>query len=173
LWQPVEFARTVERVRPDLMSIGPLYKLTTSGKSDEEAARPLMSALEMIRAASGGAAMVLEAHSPHAVPGAKRRDLRPIGSSLWLRWPEYGFGLAPADGPFADETRLMDWVPWRGPRSERSWPEQFCQGVTWPWQAIDHAGAAPIPAVTVDAGEAVGAGLIPEQTFWDDQQIGT
>ncbi|MFI1840327.1 AAA family ATPase [Streptomyces olivaceoviridis] len=165
-------ARTVERVRPDLISIGPLYKLTTSGKSDEEAARPLMSALEMIRSASGGAAMVLEAHSPHAAPGVKRRDLRPIGSSLWLRWPEYGFGLAPADSAFADETRLMDWVPWRGPRSVRDWPAQFCQGVTWPWQAIQHVGNAPLPAVTIEVDEAVRRGLIPDQTFWDDQQIG-
>ncbi|MFP1630026.1 AAA family ATPase [Streptomyces sp. 5K101] len=82
-------ARTVERVRPDLISIGPLYKITTNGASDEEAARPLMSALEMIRTASNGAAMVLEAHSPHASMGKR------IDSSLWLRWPEFGFGLSP------------------------------------------------------------------------------
>ncbi|MFE0382180.1 AAA family ATPase [Streptomyces inhibens] len=150
-------ARTVERVQPDLISIGPLYKLTTNGASDEEAARPLMSALEMIRTASGGAAMVLEAHSPHASMG--KRDLRPIGSSLWLRWPEFGFGLSPASEPGADDLRLMNWVPWRGPRSERSWPEQFCEGVTWPWQAIDYAGNAPIPAYTLTAEQAAALGL--------------
>jgi replicative DNA helicase len=163
-------ARTVERVRPDLISIGPLYKLTTNGASDEEAARPLMSALEMVRTASNGAAMVLEAHSPHASMG--KRDLRPIGSSLWLRWPEFGFGLSPATGPGAEDLRLMDWVPWRGPRAQRTWPEQLCEGATWPWQAIQYAGNAPLPAATITVGEAEAAGLIPDQTFWDDKQLG-
>jgi replicative DNA helicase len=170
-------ARTVERTRPDLISIGPLYKLTTSGASDEEAARPLMSALEMIRTVSGGAAMILEAHSPHASMG--KRDLRPIGSSLWMRWPEFGFGLAESKEPGADALRLRDWVPWRGPRSERDWPEQFCEGVTWPWQAIQYAGNGPVGTLTVatvaedEAERAVAAGLVPDQPeFWDGQQIG-
>ncbi|MER6074253.1 hypothetical protein ABT187_36580 [Streptomyces sp. NPDC001817] len=108
-----------------------------------------MAALEMMRAVSNGAAMLLEAHAPHAAAGAKRRDLRPIGSSLWLRWPEFGFGLSPSDEPGAQALRLMDWVPRRGARSERNWPEQFCEGVTWPWQAIDYAGNAPIPGGTL------------------------
>ncbi|MFD7868095.1 AAA family ATPase [Streptomyces sp. NPDC059783] len=165
-------ARMVEQVRPDLISIGSLYKLTTNGKSDEEAARPVMAALEMIRAVSGGAAMILEAHAPHAQMG--KRDLRPIGSSLWMRWPEFGFGLAPADPakhPGAKELRLMDWVPWRGPRSERSWPEQFCQGVRWPWQAIQYAGNAPLGPVTVEAAQVPGQAQA-QDPFWDDVQTG-
>ncbi|MER7901351.1 DnaB-like helicase N-terminal domain-containing protein [Streptomyces sp. NPDC096046] len=165
-------ARRVERVKPDLIAIGPLYKLALGNPNEEETARGLMSALEMLRTVSGGAAMLIEAHSPHAAPGVKRRDLRPIGSSLWLRWPEFGFGLSPASDPGAEELRLMDWVPWRGSRSVRDWPEQFCEGVTWPWQAIQYRGNAPIPAGTITEEQAVAAGLIPEQTFWDDQQIG-
>jgi replicative DNA helicase len=166
-------ARRIERARPDLIVIGPLYKLTMTGNpNDEEVARVLMSALEMLRTVSGGAAMLIEAHSPHAAPGAKRRDLRPIGSSLWLRWPEFGFGLSPSTEVGAQELRLVDWVPWRGARSERVWPEQLCGGHPWPWTAIQHAGNAPIPAATIDEDQAVTAGLIPDQTFWDDQQIG-
>ncbi|MFD8741079.1 AAA family ATPase, partial [Streptomyces sp. NPDC059618] len=167
-------ARRVERVKPDLIAIGPLYKLALGNPNEEETARGLMSALEMLRTASGGAAMLIEAHSPHAAPGVKRRDLRPIGSSLWLRWPEFGFGLSPSTDPGADELRLMDWVPWRGSRSVRDWPAQLCQGVTWPWQAIQYRGNAPIPAITLTEEEearAVAAGLIPEQTFWDDKQL--
>lgn len=172
-------ARMVEKSRPDLISIGSLYKLTTNGKPDEEAARPVMAALEMVRKVSGGAAMILEAHAPHAHMG--KRDLRPIGSSLWLRWPEFGFGLAPADptkNPGAKALRLMDWVPWRGPRSERDWPEQFCQGARWPWQAIQYQGNAPIGTITLDtltAEQAAAAGLVPQpseqEPFWDDQQV--
>ncbi|MGW0191613.1 AAA family ATPase [Streptomyces sp. NPDC003362] len=165
-------ARRIERAQPDLIVIGPLYKLTLTGNpNDEEVARVLMSGLEMLRTVSGGAAMLIEAHSPHAVPGAKRRDLRPIGSSLWLRWPEFGFGLSPSSEVGAQELRLVDWVPWRGARSERVWPEQLCGGHPWPWTAIQHAGNAPLPAATIDENRAVAAGLIPDQVFWDDQQI--
>ncbi|MER7050555.1 DnaB-like helicase N-terminal domain-containing protein [Streptomyces jumonjinensis] len=152
--------RRVERESPDLIAIGPVYKLAAprSGESAEDSARALMSALEAVRVASGGAALLIEAHAPHGGPGG-RRDLRPIGSSLWLRWPEFGFGLSPAEGPGAETLRLMDWVPWRGPRSARSWPEQVCEGVTWPWQAIEHAGNAPVPALTVTDEQAAAAGI--------------
>nr|DAN96755.1 MAG TPA: replisome organizer [Caudoviricetes sp.] len=37
----------------------------------------------------------LEHHSPHAAPGMTQRSVRPIGSSLWLRWPEFGMGIRP------------------------------------------------------------------------------
>ncbi|MFF1360671.1 AAA family ATPase [Streptomyces sp. NPDC058297] len=142
-------ARRIERAAPDLIVIGPLYKLVMSGNpNDEETARVLMSALEMLRTVSKGAALLIEAHSPHAAPG-KRRDLRPIGSSLWLRWPEFGFGISPANEVGATDLRLMDWVPWRGARSERVWPEQFCEGHPWPWQAIDYTGNKPLPAMTI------------------------
>ncbi|MFJ7264977.1 DnaB-like helicase N-terminal domain-containing protein [Streptomyces globosus] len=178
LTQPADRAwllRLVERVRPDVIAIGPLYKLHAprAGEAAEDSARALMTALEAVRVASDGAALLIEAHSPHAAPGVKRRDMRPIGSSLWLRWPEYGFGLAPADGEGSQELRLMDWVPWRGPRSERDWPEQMCQGATWPWQAIQYTGNAPIPALTLTGEQAAAAGIaVPEpRQFWDDQQL--
>ncbi|MFD3518496.1 AAA family ATPase [Streptomyces sp. NPDC058657] len=142
-------ARRIEKAKPDLIVIGPLYKLVATGNpNDEETARILMSALEMLRTVSGGAAMIIEAHSPHAAAG-RVRDLRPVGSSLWLRWPEFGFGLSPSDEVGAQELRLMNWKPWRGPRSVRSWPEQMCEGPAWPWQSIDYVGNAPIPALTL------------------------
>ncbi|MFF3265336.1 AAA family ATPase [Streptomyces sp. NPDC002932] len=154
--------RRVEAEKPDLIAIGPIYKIANprSGESAEDAARALMTALEALRAASGAAALVIEAHSPHATPGGAR-DLRPIGSSLWLRWPEFGFGLSPAKGPRAQDLRLMNWTPWRGARSERSWPEQFCQGVTWPWQAVELAGNAPVGGITLTDEQV--AAMDPEQ----------
>ncbi|MBV7674361.1 AAA family ATPase [Streptomyces halstedii] len=178
LTQPVDRARLlrlVEAEAPDLIVIGPLYKLAAprAGEAAEDSARALMTALEAVRAASGGAALLIEAHSPHASQG--RRDLRPIGSSLWLRWPEFGFGLDPVSSrtePGAEELRLCDWTPWRGSRSERSWPARVCQGVSWPWQAVQYRGNEPMVFTVEDQG-VVPAGFVPEQPeFWDHEQIG-
>ncbi|MGW1075931.1 DnaB-like helicase N-terminal domain-containing protein [Streptomyces sp. NPDC002537] len=130
--------RIVERSQPDIIAIGPLYKLASGSPNDEETARVLMSSLEAVRAASNGAALLIEAHAPHRAPGTPHRDLRPIGSSLWMRWPEFGFALSPAapHGAGADGLGLTDWLPWRGARATREWPEQFMRGTTWPWAAV-------------------------------------
>jgi replicative DNA helicase len=145
--------RLVERNTPDMIAIGPLYKLAGGNPNDEEVARTLMSALESVRVASNGAAMLIEAHAPHRAGGERQRDYRPIGSSLWMRWPEFGFGLAPVSNKeiqFAEEEGLVRWHPWRGSRSERDWPEGFMRGASWPWQAAGPEGfqapPAPVPA---------------------------
>lgn len=155
--------RLVERNRPDMIAIGPLYKLASGNPNDEEVARELMSALEATRAASGGAAMLIEAHAPHRAGGERHRDFRPIGSSLWLRWPEFGFGLAPVSNKevdFAEEEGLVRWLPWRGSRSDRDWPEQFMRGATWPWQSVTMDEFREPAPITVD----VPAQVSDEQT---------
>ncbi|MDX3698125.1 hypothetical protein PV726_49995 [Streptomyces europaeiscabiei] len=43
--------------------------------------------------------------------------------------------------------------------------------MTWPWQAIQYRHNAPIPGPTLTEEQAVAAGLILEQTFWDDKQL--
>ncbi|MGW7639535.1 DnaB-like helicase N-terminal domain-containing protein [Streptomyces decoyicus] len=136
--------RLVESARPDLIAIGPLYKLSSGKPNEEETASEVMSALHALRVASDGAALVLEAHAPHQQPGARVRDLRPLGSTLWMRWPEFGFGLSPVTGSKAAEAAgLVDWKPWRGgrcgPGTERHWPTHFLPGTAWPWQAATAA----------------------------------
>jgi replicative DNA helicase len=124
--------RLVEMVNPDLLCIGPAYKLChASGRErDEDLARMVTSALDEIREACG-CAIILEHHSPHGEQG--KRDVRPIGSSMWLRWPEFGMGIRPADG-FTNLNRLCDLVPWRGSRDERDWPKQLsASGDFMPW----------------------------------------
>lgn len=113
--------------RPDLLVIGPVYKMYVGGSGDreEDLARTVTSLLDELRERYD-CAVILEHHSPHGAAG-QRRDVRPFGSSLWRRWPEFGFGLVPSEGCRVDE-RWVDVVPWRGSREDRPWPKTLGSG---------------------------------------------
>jgi hypothetical protein len=143
-----EVAWLLERVtahKPELLIIGPLYKLHALDINDELAARTVVGALDMALARSG-CALVVEAHAPHGEPG--RRPLRPVGSSLFMRWPEFGFGIAPANGLEIEgggpkQCRHVRVKPWRGLRDERDWPTNLTYGEPgedWPWVPCDKDG---------------------------------
>jgi hypothetical protein len=134
-----EAAWLIERVtahKPDLLVIGPLYKLHALDINEEQAARAITRVLDEARARTEGAALIVEAHAPHGPDGA--RVMRPFGSSLFLRWPEFGYGIRMAKGTAEQPAtkRRVDVIPWRGPRDERKWPKQLTwgtDGVDWPW----------------------------------------
>ena len=119
--------------RPDLLVIGPAYKLYVGGANarEEDLARLVTSTLDGLRE-EFGFAVLLEHHSPHASPNVPVRSVRPIGSSLWMRWPEFGIGLRleRSDRP---GQRSAEVVHWRGPRDERPWPERVESGPGMPW----------------------------------------
>jgi len=126
--------RRVATLSPDIVLIGPLYRLAPRALNDDSDAAPIISALNMIRAR--GACVGLEAHAGHAMGQAGHRDLRPRGSSAFLGWPEFGYGIRFSDSVSTEEAkrrRLVDVVPWRGERDEREWPEHLKAGGTWPW----------------------------------------
>jgi RecA-family ATPase len=116
----------VVAARPDLLTIGPLYRLHGNSVDKEDEARQLVAVLDSIRSRVG-CALLIEAHAPHGQFG--QRALRPAGSSLFLRWPEFGYGLR------VDGKEAVDVVAWRGPRDERAWPERLRRGTSedWPW----------------------------------------
>ncbi len=121
----------MERVvahKPDVLIIGPLYRLHAKNPNDEMAARGVVMALDRARNAVGCCVMI-EAHASHAEPG-QRRAVRPTGSSLWLRWPEFGYGLLPNEDDARDQVIFRSW---RGPRDERQWPDELHWGSPWPW----------------------------------------
>jgi hypothetical protein len=135
LTQATDAARLVRRIRlvkPEIVVIGPIYKLFTGDANDEQVARRVTAVIDYIRG-HFGCAVVLEAHSPHG-DGTRSRPVRPYGASLWRRWPDFGLGLQPIGNtdPF-DKDRAARLVQWKA-RDERSWPAGLrAGGGPWPW----------------------------------------
>lgn len=124
-----------EQAKPALLVIGPLYRMHATDMSKEEPARHLTRVLDAIRARHN-CALVVETHAPHG-GSVGPRSLRPVGSSLFLRWPEFGYGITPAkeDGVFYLRS-------WRGARDERDWPSRLAWGGPgrWPWVTYSEPG---------------------------------
>lgn len=115
-------------IAPELLVAGPLYKMTGYNTHEEEGALKLLQTLDGIRVRHN-LALISEHHTPHAQAG-QARSTRPIGSSTFLRWPEFGLGLArhPDGDP---EQEYPSWVQvrrWRGSREERDWPHELRHG---------------------------------------------
>lgn len=127
--------------RPDLLVIGPLYQLHGAAPrgdtGGENHARELARTLDRIRERFG-CALLMETHAPHGSMGS--RDLRPFGSSVWLRWPEFGVGLRVDSDAGKGVFKV---VHWRGPRDRRDFPVRLEYGKPggWPWVAT-YEGAA-------------------------------
>jgi replicative DNA helicase len=124
--------RQVAAVCPDIVMIGPLYRLAPRALQTDDEAAPVIAALNLIRARD--CCVLLEAHAGHATGVGGRRDLRPRGSSAFLGWPEFGYGLRFSDDEHSRTERTVDLVGWRGDRDDRDWPEMLTAGGKWPWR---------------------------------------
>lgn len=107
----------MDACQPELVVIGPLYRLTSKAIQSDDEAAPLLAALDTIR--DRGCALLIEAHAGHAIGKQGVRDLRPRGSSALLGWPEFGYGMRSVASGFAD------LVPWRGDRDNRKFPDRM------------------------------------------------
>lgn len=127
----------IDQHEPDIVFIGPLYKITPRAIQTDDEATPVLRALDSIRARN--VALVMEAHA--GVPSQHGRDLRPRGSAALLGWPEFGIGLAVNQdyGPFQVDpnnfkNRQVELTRWRGDRDQdRSWPRYIYPGNYWRW----------------------------------------
>lgn len=134
LTRPDDAAWLLERVtahKPDALFIGPFYRLHAGNMNEELPARKAIAVLDQARV-KANCALIIEAHAGHGEQGSKR-SVRPAGSSLLLRWPEFGYGIRPAE---EGSTRLVDVLAWRGARDERDWPEALLRNDKpggWPW----------------------------------------
>lgn len=138
---PREYARLdyqLDKVNPDIVVIGPLYKMSKLDYRDEQAAKEVCDTLDSLRVRHQFA-LVTEAHTGHAQDGSGQRSARPLGSSLFLRWPEFGLGLVPAEGQEGEEhPKVVNVRRWRGSREERNWPFQLQHGTELPWVPSDY-----------------------------------
>lgn len=122
--------RKLDEFPADILFIGPLYKLVPRAIQTDDEAAPMLAALDSLR--DRGCVLITEAHSGHD----RASSLRPLGSSAFLRWPEFGRGLR------EDTVQMGRFTldKWRGDRDERSFPQAFTKGGPVPWTA---EGIAP------------------------------
>lgn len=125
-----ELEAVIAKRRPQLLVAGPLYKLMRVQAKEpwELAAREVQAILDDWRARYG-LSMVLEDHAPQESGG--RREMRPYGSSLWLRWPEMGIAL---ERESRDQPSPLKVSRWRGDRMPNDWPTSLARSTPWPWE---------------------------------------
>jgi len=123
--------RLIDEHNPDIVFIGPLYRLISRAINSDEDAAPLLSAIDTIR--DRGIALVMEAHAGHAVGVGGERELRPRGSAALMGWPEFGAGIRVQK----NDPSTFEFVRWRGDRDAREWPRFMRRGGVWPWTPVD------------------------------------
>ena len=121
--------RLVDENKPDVLFIGPIYKMVPGGINNDDDAAPLIAALDSLR--DRGVVLVMEGHSPKG-GGQQVRDLSPRGSAALMGWPEFGFGL----GPESEGSDAASIQRWRVDRNRGTdWPKRLERGGPFPWTA--------------------------------------
>jgi hypothetical protein len=127
--------QTVERIRPDLLLLGPIYKsfVDPGGRTSEAITVEIAKYFDMLRDYYN-CALWLEHHAPLGTSSTSR-DLRPFGSAVWSRWPEFGLSLTP------DPTAVGDYVydvrHFRGARDLREFPTKMRRGKIFPFEVME------------------------------------
>jgi hypothetical protein len=127
--------RLCEQIKPQLIVMGPLYKayVDNGNKTSEALAVEVAKFLDRIRDVYG-CALWLEHHAPLGST-ASTRELRPFGSSVWSRWPEFGISLTP--DPVALDGYVYQVNHFRGARDNRAWPIRMKRAVRFPFETLE------------------------------------
>jgi 5S rRNA maturation endonuclease (ribonuclease M5) len=130
------FEEHMDKIKPDILIMGPLYKafIDPGGRTSEAVAIEIARYLDVIRDVYK-CALWLEHHAPLGT-SMTSRELRPFGSAVWSRWPEFGVALQP------DPTGLpyhYDVRHFRGARDERQWPTIIKRGKRFPFEVVEFA----------------------------------
>lgn len=125
----------IEEIKPELLVMGPLYKsfVDPGGRTSEAVAVEIAKYLDYIRD-TYRCALWLEHHAPLGT-SMSTRDLRPFGSAVWSRWPEFGLSLTP--DLTSGTAFTYDVKHFRGARDERQWPTKMKRGTLFPFEVLD------------------------------------
>jgi len=125
----------IEATEPDIVFIGPLYKafVDGGGRTAEAVAVDMARYLDYVRD-TYGCALWLEHHAPLGSGGASR-EMRPFGSAVWSRWPEFGLALTP--DPLSEDGYTYNVTHFRGEREPRRWPRTMRRGSVFPFETLN------------------------------------
>jgi len=124
----------IEKTKPDLVCFGPLYKsfVDPGTKTSEAVAVEVAKYLDYLRT-TYGFALWMEHHAP--LGSSSGRELRPFGSAVWSRWPEFGLTLEP--DLTADQPYVYKVGNFRGDRDVRHRPTKIKRGKVFPFEVIE------------------------------------
>lgn len=124
----------IEKTEPDLVCLGPLYKsfVDTGSRTSEALAVDIAKYLDYLRT-TYKFALWLEHHAP--LGSSSGRDLRPFGSAVWSRWPEFGWTLEP--DLTAEEPYVYKWGRFRNDREPRHRPVKVKRGRLFPFEVME------------------------------------
>jgi hypothetical protein len=127
----------LELVKPDLLLLGPIYKsfVDPGNRTSEAVAIEVAKYFDSIREWFK-CSLWLEHHAPLGTSMGSR-DLRPFGSAVWSRWPEFGLSLTP--DPTATEGYVYEVRHFRGARDRRQFPVKMTRGRTFPFEVLEFA----------------------------------
>jgi replicative DNA helicase len=128
-----QLERVMEQTNPDLLCIGPVYKMSNAhGDKYEVEAHEVQQAIGRLRN-KFGCAFFMEHHAAKGSGGERSGD--PFGSSYWMRWPEFGLSLVRARDA---EANVYNLGRFRGDRDVRYWPDQLVKGAhpLVPWSPM-------------------------------------
>lgn len=145
----------IEAYRPEIVTMGPVQNLVSRDVKDDEVVRKFKHAVNTARSMYG-TAFIIEHHAPHRMAGDSERSTRPYGSSLFQKWPDFGYGLRPVK----DEEGVYELHPNRKPRvRSRAWPERIRWGKPgtreFPWEQAEPESAGSVVRGSFGRGGAV------------------
>lgn len=128
-----DIIRRVTHYKPDILYMGTAYKLTDVSDDTHRSVRAIQSVVDRIRQEID-CTVIVEHHAGHGHMN-DRNNMRPEGSSYWLRWPDFGYGMQPLQT--GNGQRLMRLGAWRGDRAtDRKFPVAVKQSNVLPWSPV-------------------------------------
>jgi replicative DNA helicase len=150
------FLDLIEELQPDLLVMGSGYKLVDFTDDWRAMAEAVHRTVDRVKARVG-CAVLIETHAGHGTMN-DRNGLRPEGSANWMKWPEFGHGLAPTKNE-----SIYTVVRWRKDRPPygKNWPMAWERGgAGLPWRAIDEGEwlARDLDSILPSSGGTKGGG---------------